>query len=81
MLMNRVEPFGIIHRIPDWRATLTEIVRVLKPGGRLFFEEVTAVALAHPTCQRLFDRPAEDRFAAGEFPAELARHHLEVGDR
>ncbi|MFI7700643.1 hypothetical protein [Nonomuraea sp. NPDC049480] len=47
----------------------------------MFFEEVTAVALAHPTYQGLFDHPAEDRFAAGEFPAKLARHHLEVGDR
>lgn len=78
---DAVFDFGIIHHIPDWRATLTEIARVLKPRGRLFFEEVTAAALARPSYQRLLDHPKEDRFTAGEFLAELARHHLDVGDR
>ncbi|MEV4471300.1 class I SAM-dependent methyltransferase [Nonomuraea sp. NPDC049504] len=78
---DAVFDFGIIHHIPDWRTTLTEIGRVLKPGGRLFFEEVTAAALARPTYRHLFVHPEADRFTAGEFLAELARHHLEVGDR
>ena len=32
--------FGVLHHIPEWRKTLDEIIRVLKPdGGTLFLEE------------------------------------------
>lgn len=31
--------FGVLHHIPEWRKVIDEIVRVLKPDGRLFLEE------------------------------------------
>jgi ubiquinone/menaquinone biosynthesis C-methylase UbiE len=31
--------FGILHHIPAWRIVLSEIERVLAPGGKLFVEE------------------------------------------
>jgi ubiquinone/menaquinone biosynthesis C-methylase UbiE len=31
--------FGILHHIPAWKTVLSEIERVLAPGGRLFIEE------------------------------------------
>jgi ubiquinone/menaquinone biosynthesis C-methylase UbiE len=70
--------FGIIHHIPDWRAAVTEVARVLTPGGRFYFEEVTAHALNRPTYRRLFDHPTEDRFTAEQFLAELGRHGLVI---
>jgi hypothetical protein len=54
---------------------------VLTPGGRFFFDEVTATALARPSYRLLFDHPEQDRFTAGEFLAELPRHGLDVGER
>ena len=70
--------FGIVHHIPDWRKAIAEVARVLAPGGRFYFEEVTAHALARPTYRRLFDHPTEDRFTADQFLDELARHGLVV---
>lgn len=78
---DAVFDFGIIHHIPDWRAALAEVARVLRPDGRFYFEEVTAVALARPSYRALFDHPTDDRFTAGQFLAELPRHGLQVGDR
>lgn len=70
--------FAIIHHIPNWRASVAEIARVLEPGGLFVFDEVTAHALARPTYRRLFDHPEHDRFSAQEFLAELPRHGLTV---
>lgn len=70
--------FGIIHHIPDWRTAVAEAARVLTPGGRFYFEEVTAHALARPTYRRLFDHPTEDRFSAGQFLDELAHYGLVI---
>lgn len=70
--------FGIVHHIPDWRKAIAEVSRVLTPGGRFYFEEVTAHALARPTYRRLFDHPTDDRFSAEQFLDELAHHGLVV---
>lgn len=75
---DAVFDFGIVHHIPDWRAAIAEVARVLTPGGRFYFEEVTAHALARPIYQRLFDHPTEDRFTAEQFLDELAHHGLVV---
>ena len=75
---DAVFDFAIVHHITNWRAAIAEVTRVLTPGGRFYFEEVTAHALARPTYQRLFDHPTEDRFTAEQFLDELARHGLVV---
>ena len=73
--------FGILHHVEDWRATVGEVARVLRPGGRFYFDEVTADALATRGYRWLFDHPTHDRFTAAEFVAELERHGLVVGRR
>ncbi|MCX6466373.1 MAG: class I SAM-dependent methyltransferase, partial [Pseudonocardiales bacterium] len=54
---DAVFDFAIVHHVPDWRAAVAEIVRVLKPGGRFYFDEVTAAALATRGYRWLFDHP------------------------
>lgn len=79
---DAVFDFAIIHHIPDWRAAIAETARVLKPGGRFYFDEVTAHALARPSYRLLFDHPTTDRFTAEDFLDELPRHGLEsLGSR
>ncbi|KPN44782.1 SAM-dependent methyltransferase [Mycobacterium intracellulare subsp. chimaera] len=75
---DAVFDFGIIHHIPDWRAAVAEVTRVLTPGGRFYFDEVTAHALARPSYRLLFDHPTKDRFTAEQFLDEMANHGLVV---
>lgn len=76
---DAVFDFGVIHHVPDWRAVVSEVRRVLRPGGRFFFEEVTSHALARWTYRTLFEHPEEDRFSGEEFVDELERRGIGVG--
>lgn len=76
---DAVFDFAIVHHVPDWRRAVAEICRVLRPGGRFFFEEVTSRALARWTYRTFFDHPTEDRFSGAEFVAEIERQGLAVG--
>jgi ubiquinone/menaquinone biosynthesis C-methylase UbiE len=76
---DAVFDFGIIHHIPRWRRALTEIHRVLKPGGRFYAEEVLGPFIRHAVSRRLFDHPEADRFDAATFRDALARAGLVPG--
>lgn len=77
--VDAVADFGILHHVPDWQAGVAEVRRVLRPGGRFYFEEVTRRALGRWVTRKLFDHPAENRFDAREFVRELERRGIEVG--
>ncbi len=76
---DAVFDFGIMHHVPDWRRAVGEVSRVLRPGGRFCFEEVTRHALDRPAYRRLFDHPEEDRFGVEDLVAELERSGIAVG--
>ena len=61
---DAVFDFGAIHHVPDWRAAVGEVARVLKPGGRFYFEEVTRHALQRWSYRAFLDHPQDDRFSA-----------------
>lgn len=42
---DAVFDFAIIHHIPNWKDAVVEVARVLRPGGKFYFEEVTSQAL------------------------------------
>ncbi len=71
--------FGIIHHIPAWQRAVAEVARVLKPGGRFFFEEVTRQALSRWFYRAFLEHPKENRFSRDEFIAELERQGIAVG--
>lgn len=73
---DAVFDFGIIHHVPKWRKAVCEVSRVLRPGGRFFFEEVTSQALNRWSYKKLFKHPTDDRFSRDQFIAELARQGL-----
>jgi ubiquinone/menaquinone biosynthesis C-methylase UbiE len=68
---DAVFDFGIIHHIPHWRRVLTEVSRVLKPGGRFYAEEVLARFIRHPIVRRILEHPQADRFDGDTFRTAL----------
>ncbi|MGH9245984.1 MAG: class I SAM-dependent methyltransferase [Acidimicrobiales bacterium] len=78
---DAVFDFGIIHHVPDWRAALCEIRRVLKPDGRFLFEEVTRHALQRWSYRTFLEHPENDRFSGQEFVAACEQAGLRVGGR
>lgn len=79
--VEAVFDFGILHHVEDWRTAVAEVRRVLRPGGRFYFEEVTSHALARPSYRRFLDHPTQDRFSGDALVAELESRDLRVGRR
>lgn len=78
---DAVFDFGILHHVPDWRAAVAEIGRVLRPGGRLYAEEMLAAFIDHPLARAFFAHPRHDRFDALAFERALDIAGLELTAR
>jgi len=77
-IYDGVFDFGIIHHIPDWRAAIGEVFRVLRPGGRFYAEEVLRGFILHPLWRALLKHPQQDRYDHEEFKAALAQSGFTV---
>jgi ubiquinone/menaquinone biosynthesis C-methylase UbiE len=76
---DAVFDFGAVHLVPDWKSALLETRRVLKPGGRFYFEWVTNPLLRLPyplVTEGLRGMPAPPR---QEVLAVLERLGISVG--
>lgn len=78
---DAVVDFGILHHVPRWRDAVAEIERVMRPGGRLLFEEVPRHVLDTWAFRTFTEHPRGDSFEAAEFTAELARVGLHGSGR
>lgn len=76
---DAVVDFGIIHHCPNWQRAVAEVRRVLKPGGKFFFEEVTKQALDRWFYRTFLEHPTENRFTASQFVAEVESQGITVG--
>ena len=77
---DAVFDFGIIHHIPDWRRSLDEVHRVLKPAGRFYAEEALGAFIDQPIVRALMDHPRIDRFNTANFAGALENSGLELDE-
>ncbi|MCW5968678.1 MAG: class I SAM-dependent methyltransferase [Blastocatellales bacterium] len=73
--------FGILHHVPAWQRAVAEIRRVLRPGGRFYFMEVTSQALTRRSYRHFFVHPITNRFSRADLVAELEKQDILVGER
>jgi ubiquinone/menaquinone biosynthesis C-methylase UbiE len=64
--MDAVFGFGVLHHVPDWQSALNEVVRVLKPAGIYFFEELFPALYQNFFTKHILLHPEENRFKSHE---------------
>ncbi len=76
-LFDAVFESGVVHHIPDWRAALREVGRVLKPGDRFCFAEPSRGRLSRGL-YRILPHAVESMFDPDEWRSALAEAGLQV---
>lgn len=77
---DAVFELNVLHHIHDNQSAVKEIARVLKPGGRFFFQEILS-PLTKGFLMRLFvHHPHEGQFTWEELKSKLATAGLNVGE-
>jgi ubiquinone/menaquinone biosynthesis C-methylase UbiE len=78
--MDAVFCYGVLHHVPDWRRAVSEIHRVLKPGGSLYLEELYPALYQNFITRHLLAHPEEDRFRSSDLKAALDAAGLKLLD-
>jgi ubiquinone/menaquinone biosynthesis C-methylase UbiE len=68
---------GVVHHVPDWQASLREVGRVLKPGGRFWFAEPSRGRLKRGL-YRFLPHAVESTFDVEEWRAALGEAGLQI---
>jgi len=69
---DAVFDFGVLHHVPDWQAALSEIRRILKPGGIFYIEELYQALYGNFITRHILLHPIENRFRSADFRSALA---------
>lgn len=76
--LDAVFNFGILHHLENWKLGIQEVARVLRSGGRFYFEEIYPPLYANPLFRRLLAHPVRDRFHGPQFRSALAEVGLRI---
>ena len=76
--LDAVFGFGFLHHVPDWRAALTEVHRVLRIGGIYLLEEIYPPLYLNFLARHLMVHPMHDRFYSHDLRETLDRLRLPV---
>ena len=74
--VDAVFGFGVLHHVPDWRAAVAEIARVLRPGGVYYVEELYPSLYQNFITKHILLHPEEDRFYGAELKQVLSAARL-----
>ncbi len=74
--LDAVFAFGVLHHVPDWQGALFEIVRVLKIGGLLYFEEIYPSLYQNVITKHILLHPRENRFRSDDLRKGITAAHL-----
>ena len=77
---DAVFELGIIHHIPNWRDSIKEIFRVLKPGGQIIIEDLsleTFNSFIGKFLKRFFRHPYSKMYREQEFIDYLTKMRFE----
>ena len=69
--LDAVFGFGVLHHVLDWESALREIVRVLKPGGVYYLEELYPSLYQNFITKHILLHPAANRFRSGDLKRAL----------
>lgn len=75
---DAVFSFSVIHMTEDWRKTIREILRVLKPGGELFFVEMLDGITMNPFLIKIFKYTGGGEFSLKELEGGIGKEGLKV---
>jgi len=70
-----------LHHVEDWRKGISEISRVLRPGGYFAFAELYNSAVSNYMMDRVLHHPLEERFDRQELVRSLAENGLRLMER
>jgi ubiquinone/menaquinone biosynthesis C-methylase UbiE len=75
--------FGAIHQMGEWPDAVAEVRRVLRPGGRFYFEEVASPLLRWTLRYTIegWPPPSAHPFSRAAFLAELEARDLRIDHR
>ncbi len=70
--------FGFLHHVPRWRTSLTDVARIIKPGGAYYLLEFYPQLYQNIITRHLIKHPEDDRFKSHDLRQALQDSSLKL---